>query len=99
MSKNPNDYSLCKCHEVYDGTKSFNDTDGDGRCNNDANPNDSYTVWCWGFETAPNKEINVNPYAPPEEIYVTNCGDLKIILPDTPQFKDTEFYIDGVSQK
>ena len=99
MSKNPNDYSLCKCHEVYDGTKSFNDTDGDGRCNNDANPNDSYTVWCWGFETAPNKETNINPYAPPKEIYVTNCGDLKIILPDTPQFKDTEFYIDGVSQK
>ena len=99
MSSYPNDYSLCKCHEVYNGTKTFNDTDGDGRCNNDANPNDSYSVWCWGFETAPDKTDNINPYAPTKEVYVTNCGNLKIILPDTPQFKDTKLYIDGASQE
>ena len=104
MSSFPNDYSLCKCQEVYKNAypndqskwKAFNDTDGDGRCNNDLNPTDSYTVWCWGFETEPDKSTNVNPYAATKAIYVTNCEDLHIILPDTPQFDDTELYINGV---
>jgi hypothetical protein len=36
---------------------------------------------------------------PTEEIYITNCGTLKIIVPKTPQFDDTKVYIDGELQK
>ena len=35
---------------------------------------------------------------PTEEIYITNCGTLHIIIPGTPQFEDTKVYIDGVLQ-
>ncbi len=94
----PNDYKKCNCNVVYNGEKSFNDTDGDGRCNNDLNPNDSYSVWCWGFEQTPDIFANANPYVPTEEIYITNCGNLEIIIPKTPQFKDVKVYIDGVKQ-
>ena len=107
MSAYKNDYIKCNCAEVYkkaypdDETKwkTFNDTDGDGRCNNDLNPLDTYTVWCWGFESTPDKTINANPYVPTEEVTVTNCGNLEFIVPPTPQFKDTVVYIDGVLQK
>ncbi len=99
MSYYPNDWKKCNCHEVYDGEKSFNDTDGDGRCNNDLDPNDSYSVWCWGFENNPDKTVNANPYVATKDVYVTNCGDLQIVLPDTPQFEKTQLYIDGVPQK
>jgi hypothetical protein len=99
MSSYKNDYKKCNCATVYAGKADFNDTDGDGRCNNDLNPNDSHDTWCWGFKETPDRTVNANPYVATEEIYVTNCGTLKIILPSTPQFDDTEFYIDGVSQK
>ncbi len=101
----PNDYKKCNCSEVYanlgltnnDGSPvGFNDTDGDGRCNNKADPTDkTYDVWCWGFENEPDKLVNANPYVPTEEIYVTNCGNLQIIVPDTPQFEDTKLYVEG----
>ena len=61
-------------------------------------PNDGYSVWCWGFENDPDKTANANPYIPTEEIYITNCGDLKILIPNTPQFKDVKVYIDGELQ-
>ena len=96
LSSFPNDWKQCNCSTVYGGAKSFNDTDGDGRCNNDADPNDGYSVWCWGYESAPDKTTNANPYMPTEEIYITNCGTLQIIIPGTPQFEDTKVYIDGV---
>ena len=107
MSAYKNDYIKCDCEAVYkkaypdDPTKwkTFNDTDGDGRCNNDLNPLDSYSVWCWGFENTPDKTINANPYIPTQEVTVTNCGNLEFIVPPTPQFKDTVVYIDGVLQK
>ncbi len=98
MSYYKNDYKKCNCEKVYNGTKTFKDTDGDGRCNNDANPNDTYDVWCWGFKENPNTAININPYIPTEEIYVTNCGSLRIIVPSTPQFEDLKLYVDGVLQ-
>ena len=98
MSSYTNDYKKCNCHEVYGGAKSFNDTDGDGRCNNDMDPNDGYSVWCWGFENDPDKTANANPYIPTEEIYITNCGSLQIIIPNTPQFEDVKVYIDGELQ-
>ena len=107
LSTTPNDYKQCNCEEVYKKAypddeskhKTFNDTDGDGRCNNDANPLDTYSVWCWGFENAPDKSINANPYVATEEIHINNCGDLVLIIPDTPQFDDTKVYIDGVLQE
>ena len=99
MTSLPNDWKKCNCEEVYGGTKSFNDTDGDGRCNNDLDPNDSYSVWCWGFEEKPDNSKNTNPYVPTEEIYITGCGNLKFILPSTPQFEDTKLYIDGELQE
>ena len=98
MSTCPNDYKKCNCESVYGGTKSFNDTDGDGRCNNDLNPNDSYSIQCWGFKDEPDRSINANPYVTTKEIYVTNCGNLQLILPSTPQFENTDLYIDGVLQ-
>ncbi len=96
MSAYPNDYKKCNCESVYGGTKSFNDTTGDGRCDNDLDPNDRYAIQCWGFEEEPNRATNANPYITTKEIYVTNCGDLQIVLPSTPQFKNTDLYIDGV---
>ena len=93
-----NDWKKCNCAEVYNGAKDFKDTDGDGRCNNDGNPNDNYSVWCWGYKDDPNTAANANPYMPTEEIYITNCGDLQIIIPKTPQFEDTKVYIDGELQ-
>ncbi len=98
MSAYPNDYKKCNCETVYGGKKTFNDTDGDGRCNNDLNPNDSYSIECWGFKDEPDTATNANPYVTTKTIYVTNCGNLQIILPDTPQFKNTELYVDGVLQ-
>ena len=99
MSTCLNDYKKCNCSEVYGGTKTFNDTDGDGRCNNDLDPDDGYSVWCWGFEDEPDTMTNANPYVTTKEIYVTDCGDLEIILPNTPQFEDTRLYIDGTLQE
>ena len=37
----------------------------------------------------------INPYEPTKNIYVTNCGDLKIIYPNTPQFAKMNVYVDG----
>lgn len=96
-----NDYKNCNCHNVYDeasGKNFFNDTDGDGRCNNKRDPDTSYNVWCWGFDGNADKTVNANPFVPTEKVYVTNCGDLEVIVPPTPQFSDTELYIDGELQ-
>ncbi len=99
MTSCPNDYKKCDCETVYNGKKAFNDTDGDGRCNNDLNPNDNYSIQCWGFKDTPATNTNANPYVTTKEIYVTNCKDLEVILPKTPQFENTELYIDGILQE
>ena len=98
MTSVPNDYKKCNCESVYNGKKTFNDTDGDGRCDNDLNPKDNYSLACWGFKDTPATNTNTNPYVTTKEIYVTNCKDLQVILPSTPQFKNTELYVDGVLQ-
>ena len=98
MSYYKNDWKKCNCASVYNGEKDFYDPDGDGRCNNDLNPKDSYSVYCWGFEEAPDTSVNANPYVATKEVYVTNCGNLRVIIPNTPQFEDTKLYIDNVLQ-
>ena len=98
MSRYINDQRKCNCHEVYGGTKSFNDTDGDGYCNNDRNPSDASTLWCWGSNSTPDGTTNLNPYVPTREVYLNDSGELVLIIPDTPQFKDTKLYIDGALQ-
>ena len=98
MSAHPNDWKQCNCAVNYNGTKSFKDTNGDGRCDNDRDPDDGYTIQCWGFEKKPDTTVNANPYVATEEIYITNCGNLKIVIPSTEQFKNTKVYIDGVLQ-
>ncbi len=90
MSAYPNDWRKCEC-------ETFNDTDGDGRCNNwiISRINHGNRVWCWGFKDEPNKARNANPYIPPKYIEIKNCGDLKVVVPPTPQFKNTKVTIDG----
>jgi hypothetical protein len=90
MSAYPNDWRKCEC-------ETFNDTDGDGRCNNwiVSRINHGNRVWCWGFKDEPNKARNANPYIPPKYIDIKNCGDLKVVVPPTPQFKNTKVTIDG----
>ena len=90
MSAYPNDWRKCEC-------ETFNDTDGDGRCNNwiVSRINHGNRVWCWGFKDEPNKAKNANPYIPPKLIEIKNCGDLKVVVPPTPQFKNTKVILDG----
>ena len=86
----PNDRKKCNC-EV------FNDTDGDGRCNNTINStiNVGSRVWCWGYKDEPDKTANANPYIAPKTIDIRNCGDLDVIIPPTPQFAKTKITING----
>ena len=90
MTNYPNDWRKCEC-------ETFNDTDGDGRCNNwiVSRINHGNRVWCWGFKDEPNKAKNVNPYVPTKIVEIKDCGDLKVVVPPTPQFKNTKVFIDG----
>ena len=63
----------------------FNDTDGDGLCDNNK---------C-GFPETANEFININPYTPTKNIYITNSPGLKFIMPKTPQFEYTKLYVEG----
>ena len=85
-----NDRKQCKC-------ATFNDTDGDGRCNNNADTtsNEGNVVWCWGYETSPDVTANANPYQPTKNITVLNCEGLELRIPPTPQFAQTVVTIDG----
>ena len=98
-----NDLRQCKCSETNPpryGEPHFNDTDGDGRCNNTivSEENGGNTTWCWGTEKAPDNTKNINPYHPTEEVYINNCPGLQFHLPPTPQFANTKIYVDGVLQ-
>ena len=88
----PNDWKKCSCTR-------FNDTDGDGRCNNIVTGSSGQRGWCWGFEETPDNTVNANPYVGTKTVTVIN-GDtskpLNIIWPTTPQFKDMDVIVDGV---
>ena len=92
LTTNPNDWVKCSCTR-------FNDTDGDGRCNNTVTGSSGQRVWCWGFEETPDNTVNANPYIGTKKVIVIN-GDtskpLNIIWPTTPQFKDMDVIVDGV---
>ena len=91
ISSTKNDWEKCSC-------ASFNDTDGDGRCNNYVKGPSGQNVWCWGFEETPNTLVNANPYIGTKNVTVVN-GDsenpLEVVWPTTPQFKDLSVTVDG----
>ena len=100
-STNTNDWRKCECSETnkpLSGEPRFNDTDGDGRCNNTIESilNPGARVWCWGFEDDPDPKKNVNPYYATKEIVIKNCGNLQLNIPPTPQFSGVYVTIDGV---
>ena len=93
MSSKTNDWRQCTC------AKGFNDTDGDGRCNNTVKGQSDQNVWCWGFKDKPDTTVNANPYIGTKTVTIINSNPdkgLKIIWPLTPQFKDMDVTIDGV---
>ena len=100
------DWVKCTCSqraesEFYNSnhTNGFNDTDGDGRCNNPIIGVSDQSVWCWGFEEEPDRSINANPYIGTKTVTVVN-GDpkkpLQIKWPLTKQFKHLDVTVDGV---
>ncbi len=110
LGTNPNDWVKCTCatrddKEFYKADqypsnvkKYFNDTDGDGRCNNVIYSKNGSSVWCWGFEKDPDKTVNANPYIGTKLVTVINKdpqNPLKIKWPLTPQFKHLDVIVDG----
>ena len=93
ISSKTNDWRQCAC------AKGFNDTDGDGRCNNTVKGQSDQNVWCWGFKDKPDTTVNANPYIGTKTVTVVNSNPdkpLKVVWPLTPQFKDMDVTIDGV---
>ena len=88
---NPNDRKKCEC-------ETFNDTDGDGRCNNSVTSPNGGTMWCSGWEEEPDNTVNANPYIGTKTVTVINSdpeNPLKVVWPLTPQFKDLDVTVDG----
>ena len=78
MDKYPTDDAVsCECKN------GFNDTTGDGLCDNSL---------C-GLPQSGNPNVNVNPYTVTKNVYIKNCPGLKIIMPQTPAFKNTKVYV------
>ena len=107
LTTNPNDWVKCSCatrdeSEFYSSkyvVRYFNDTDGDGRCNNVVKSRNGGSVWCWGFENEPDITVNANPYIGTKKVIVINEDPkkpLKINYPLTPQFKHLDVIEDGV---
>ena len=100
-SSYPNDLIECKCgknggYEVSSGKNEFNDTNGDGRCDNKIIRNDlGKVLYCWGSKEAPDPYKNINPYIPTKTVEIKNCGNLKFMMPPTPQFEGTVITVDG----
>jgi hypothetical protein len=40
-----------------------------------------------------------NPYVGTKEVWISNCGNLRIPIPKTAQFKDLKYYLEGEEQK
>ena len=101
-SKYANDLHKCKCSATnppVKGEARFNDTDGDGRCDNTilSEKNKGNRVICWGYVDDPDPTKNINPYVPPKTIDLINCANLKFSIPPTPQFSGVKVTVDGVT--
>ena len=112
LSTFPNDWLKCTCakredDQFYNSDKNpqnikkyFNDTDGDGRCNNVIYSRNGGSVWCWGFENEPDVTVNANPYIGTKKVTIINAPDtktpLQVVWPFTPQFKHLDVTVDGV---
>ena len=111
ISSVPNDWKKCTCEtrpdsEFYNSKNKpsnikryFNDTDGDGRCNNNIVGQSDQSVWCWGFKEQPDINTNACPYIGTKNVVVINSdpnNPIKIKWPLTPQFKDMDVTVDGV---
>ena len=93
-----NDLHKCTCAEDYPKANypstPFNDTDGDGRCNNvrivyrDGVYTKDDSVWCWGTEGEVDPHKNVNPIRVTREINVSNIGNLVLKMPTGPAFSE-----------
>ncbi len=91
MSSYPNDWKQCTCAK-------FNDTDGDGRCNNSVKSPNGGTMWCSGWEKEPDNSVNANPYIGTKNVTVINKdpnNPLQVVWPLTPQFEDMDVTVDG----
>jgi hypothetical protein len=111
ISTMPNDWKKCTCEtrpdsEFYNSKNNlsnikryFNDTDGDGRCNNNVVGQSGQSVWCWGFKEQPDLTTNACPYIGTKNVVVINSdpnNPIRINWPLTPQFKDMDVTVDGV---
>ncbi len=107
MTVDTNDWVQCTCATRPDkefvnpdtAKRYFNDTDGDGRCNNSVRGESNQSVWCWGFKEKPDTNVNANPYIGTKNVTVVNEdpeNPIKIIWPMTPQFKDMTVTVDDV---
>ena len=106
MASYTNDWKQCTCatrpeSEFYKSSyvvRYFNDTDGDGRCNNVLKSQNGGSVWCWGFKEKPDTSVNANPYIGTKTVTVINSDPnkpLKVNWPTTKQFKDMDVTVDG----
>ena len=92
MSSRPNDWKKCTCSK-------FNDTDGNGQCNNTVKSPNGGTMWCNGWPTEPDNSVNINPYISTKTVTVINKDPSKpllVVWPLTPQFHDLDVTVDGV---
>ena len=107
MSSRPNDWKKCDCEEVSKAAypndptkwKTFNDTDGNGQCNNTVKSPNGGSMWCNGWPTEPDNSVNINPYISTKTVTVINKDPSKpllVVWPLTPQFHDLDVTVDGV---
>ena len=91
MTDDTNDWKKCACER-------FNDTDGNGRCNNTVKSPNGGNMWCNGWENEPDTTVNANPYIGTETVTVINAdkdNPIKMIWPMTLQFKHLDVTVDG----
>ena len=91
MTDATNDWKKCEC-------ETFNDTDGNGRCNNTVKSPNGGNMWCNGWENEPDTTVNANPYIGTETVTVINAdkdNPIKMIWPLTLQFKHLDVTVDG----
>ena len=106
ISANPNDMKKCTCATRSDkefanpntAKRYFNDTNGDGKCDNTVKGVSNQNIWCGGYKEEPDNTKNVNPYIGTKTVVVVNDepgNPIDIVWPLTPQFNDMDVTVDG----